>query len=514
MSIFQLVPSIKRLNCKSFIMDEDIAERNSIGWRMERAQLDSNNPVMEPFYPWDNGATFTHGTVLIDPIDGLWKAWYISTPAESEHFEDARCLTYATSEDGIRWERPELSLCPRPGYPHTNILFDWDSGGISMYSCVIVHPEAEQERRYEMFCMRGPGRPAGEGAKFVDGLPPRSGESQHPFATYRYFSPDGINWTAHEGPLLEIQTVGNKMTMPYTTAQGGADQASYYANKELGIDDGGYTLYQKVGEVMHPGGLIPHDCFPWGRRVIARRTSPDGTEWSNPEVIIQPDWRDPHDLQFMELAPATVSGGYIGLLSCYNVREHTIDWQLAGSADGRIWSRPSRQPTLPVAPLGDYGGGMLWPTRQFVEHDGRLYMYYSGTEGLHGDTSFGTGPNIYTFYGAICRASWEVDRYWAIVSGAGGPDAGTFTTHPQNVGGKKLLLNAATSTVMEGELTAELIDQNGDALPGYTYKDYKPWHGDSKHHVAQWSAGDTAPSDNIAVRFSIQRSRLYGFYWS
>ena len=196
------------------------------------------------------------------------------------------------------------------------------------------------------------------------------------------------------------------------------------------------------------------------------------------------------------------------------MREHTIDWQLAGSADGRIWSRPSRQPTLPVAPLGDYGGGMLWPTRQFVEHDGRLYMYYSGTEGLHGDTSFGTGPNIYTFYGAICRASWEVARYWAIVSGSGGPDAGTFTTHPQKVGGKQLILNAATSTVMEGELTAELIDRTGNALPGYTHKDYKRWHGDSKHHIAQWSAGDTAPNDNVAVRFSIQRSRLYGFCWS
>ena len=51
MSIFQLVPSIERLNCKSFIMDEDIAERNNIGWRMERAQPDSNNPVIEPLYP-------------------------------------------------------------------------------------------------------------------------------------------------------------------------------------------------------------------------------------------------------------------------------------------------------------------------------------------------------------------------------------------------------------------------------------------------------------------------------
>ena len=121
-----------------------------------------------------------------------------------------------------------------------------------------------------------------------------------------------------------------------------------------------------------------------------------------PEVIIQPDWRDPHDQQFMELSPQKVRGGLLGLLACYNVREQTIDFQFAGSVDGRIWSRPSRQPTLAVSPLGDYGGGMLWPTRVLIEHEGRQYMYYAGLEGLHADTSFGAGPNLCNFYGAIC----------------------------------------------------------------------------------------------------------------
>ena len=30
---------------------------------------------------------------------------------------------------------------------------------------------------------------------------------------------------------------------------------------------------------------------------------------------------------------------------------------------------------------------------------------------------------------------------------------------------------------------------------------------------ARWSGGDTAPRDDLAVRFSVQRSRLYGFVW-
>ena len=513
MSIFRVVHGISRLDCLSFILEEDMAERDNTGWRMEQAVRDPANPMIEPHYPWDSGCPFAHGTFLIDPIDGLWKGWYISGPAGKADFENYRILTYATSEDGVNWTRPELDLCPRPGHPKTNILFDFDSGGSSMYASVIVHPGAEPDRRYEMFCMRGPDRSGEESPRFVRGIERKPGQEFHPFATYRYFSNDGIHWKAHEGPLLEPQTVGMKMTMPYASPQGGADQASYYSNRKLGMDDDGYTLYQKVGEPMHPGGLVSHDCFPWGRRVIARRTSPDGSNWSTPEVTIQPDWRDPHDQQFMEVTPHKVRGGILGLLCCYNVREHTIDFQLAGSEDGRLWSRPSRQPTLPVSPLGDYGGGMLWPTHEFIEHDGRLYMYYAGLEGLHGDTSFGIGPNLWNFYGAMCRASWEVDRYWSVVSGIGSVYEASFRSHAAPAGGKKLILNAATSTVSEGELSVELTDPEGKPIEGFTRDDYQPWHGDSKAQQARWTGGDVCPRDDAAARFFIRRARLYGFAW-
>ena len=513
MSIFKTVHGISRLDCLSFILDEDMAERDKTGWRMERAVPDSANPLIKPRYPWDNGCTFAHGTFLIDPMDGLWKGWYISTPSGHADFENYRRLTYATSKDGVNWTRPELELCPQPGHPRTNILFDFDSGGSSMYASVMIHSDAEPDRRYEMFCMRGPERSGSNGSAFVRGIEPKPGETSHPFATYRYFSTDGIHWRAHEGPLLVPQTVGMKMTMPYTTPMGGADQASYYSNKSLGIDDGGYTLYQKVGEPMHPGGLVNHDCFPWGRRVIARRTSPDGSSWSQPEVIIQPDWRDPHDQQFMELSPMKVRGGYIAILGCYNVREHTIDFQLAGSDDGRLWSRPSRQPTLPVSPLGDHGGGQLWPTHEFIEHDGRVYMYYAGLEGLHGDTSFGAGPNLYNFYGAICRASWETDRYWAVVSGAGGAHEASFRTHPVPAGGKRLLLNAVTSTTSEGEIIVELTDADGTPIKGFSRNDYRAWQGDAKARQACWSGGEICPLEVASARFFIRRARLYGFAW-
>ena len=63
------------------ILETDIADHAGIAWRLEPAAPDPHNPLIEPAYPWDSGAFFAHGTVLRDPIDGIWKAWTISWPS-------------------------------------------------------------------------------------------------------------------------------------------------------------------------------------------------------------------------------------------------------------------------------------------------------------------------------------------------------------------------------------------------------------------------------------------------
>ena len=68
-----------RENCRSMILETDISEHEGIAWRIEPAEVNPNNLLVEPRFPWDSGAFFAHGTVLRDPIDGLWKAWNIST---------------------------------------------------------------------------------------------------------------------------------------------------------------------------------------------------------------------------------------------------------------------------------------------------------------------------------------------------------------------------------------------------------------------------------------------------
>ena len=74
----------------------------------------------------------------------------------------------------------------------------------------------------------------------------------------------------------------------------------------------------------------------------------------------------------------------------------TIDNQWALSKEGEVWWRPERRPNVPLAPLGEWGGGLIWPFRTLtLDRDvgsDEITMYYSGTEGIHGDM-YSTKPS-------------------------------------------------------------------------------------------------------------------------
>jgi len=138
---------------------DNFSERCNVGWRVEQATLDPNNPLLEPEYPWESAAPcIGHGTVLKDPMDGKFKGWFVCQEEDVNYVQGAheRRLAYAESEDGSHWYRPMLDLCPYPGYPKTNIMFDYDSGGRSTYASVFIDPDENPDEPYEMFVLRNP----------------------------------------------------------------------------------------------------------------------------------------------------------------------------------------------------------------------------------------------------------------------------------------------------------------------------------------------------------------------
>lgn len=503
----------------SFLTGLDFPEKHNVAWRIETAQEDLANPLIEPKYPWDAACIASYGTVLLDPIDGLWKMWYISRcarPSPSSGPATGWILTYAESEDGAHWNRPALDVALYQGKTKSNILLDLDSGGLSQQASVMVHPDAPADYRYEMFIFRWPNY---QGSSYaVKGFTLGSGETKHTDGLYRYHSADGKHWHAWDKVRMDTRD-------------------GLWVHQ---MADGTYETYHKTCIPSPPGAVVPYDCAVGECRIIVRRTSPDGWEWSPYQLAITPDWQDSPDTQFMELNALPERNGSIGLLTVYHALNQSIDIQFAASRDGKTWWRPDRRACVPLKPLGDYGGGMIWPMQQPIHHGGRVYFYYSAQDGLHHDymntevversrqggfpgwphywTGIRMGDDYYTpiaglqwTHGVMCRVSWPEGRMWGAVTASGGPLEGQLGTKVQEVGGKRLQVNAVT--VADGTLEAELL-QDDKPIPGFARADCLAFQGDDKSAPIRWKGGDRCPAPQARTRFYLKRARFYGFDWA
>ena len=486
------------------IFEDNFCKHFDVAWRVEPGRLDPNNPLMTGELPWDEGTPFYSGTVLKDPIDGLWKCWGIAAPFEEDHQWGQwsfRC-GYATSEDGVHWDRPQLDGFPCMGREKSNVLFDFADGGSCYQMSVLVDPEARADERYEMFILRNPAHK--NPSKRVKGFPLLDdhrdywGEPAHRFGVYRYRCPDGIHWNAVEGPL-EIES---------------AD--SLFVYKDLGAP---YVAYHKLGPLAAPGSaFVPHDCAKGTIRILVRRESEDGTNWSDPSLpVMVPDWRDAHDTQFMDIGPIRHGSGYVATVAVFHGLNQMMDIQFAGSPDGKTWFRPiPRVPCVANAALGDFGGGHIFQSHHLVEDDEKVHVYFAAFAGLHSDI-YGEDPRreIY-MHGGLGRATWDRGRLWSVVPVVAGPHEGHVTARPiPKSAGKTLYINALT--LGDGEVTAELCTGNewdiGAPLEGYTREDCQVFRGDAKCTTLTWKGGDRCPREGLLLRFYIRRARLYGFEW-
>lgn len=486
------------------MMPDDFDELHAVAWRVELATPDRQNPLLEGEMPWDAGGVMSHGTVLRDPLDGLWKAWLVCTPAEETLDEVAtrnhyfRRLCYFESNDGMRWRRPQLPNSSFGEYEATNIVFDDTDSGGTQYASVIVSPE-QRDWPYEMFVYRQMyGRPK-----------PRHTHLHH------YRSRDGKAWELIHGPIKGPMT---------------SDVCFVYSDGR-----GGYVSYYRLGAEDDADAHLPvYESRGPRTRQLFRAVSPDGKEWLDSEKIIKRDDRDHRDTQYMELVPHQVPGGYLGVVSIYRPITQTLNLRVAASRDGRSWWFPDRRPCLDNAALGDYGGGMIWQSRNLIVEGNALYVYYGASEGIHRpifdtrakehvqvglDRIINYPAGFYPFNSALCRASWRFDRLYALVPAAGGPTLGIAVTKPQELEGKRLRVNLVTRPpkrasrpgLDEGYLQVELLDAGGKPLPGFTRDDCPPLRGDHAALKVQWTGGDQAPERASQARFYLKRAFLYGF---
>ncbi|MBI2190775.1 MAG: hypothetical protein HYU36_02170 [Planctomycetes bacterium] len=235
------------------------------------------NPVVQPEHRWEGvegetrlGRIQLYGSVLHEPSDQLFRMWYFASTGLPEQQGDT-AVCYATSDDGIHWEKPALRQHELCGFRENNVSSLGD-----ILPVVYRDPEAsEPVRRYVKWSLQT-----------------RNGDDGVPadYSIHRFFSPDGLRWTRER---RERVLPG----YPTKYLEGVAGDVAYtYWHPRLRK----FVCYHKV-EPRNPNPA-PNDQ-PKNKlalRQFARFESIDGVYWSEPTWAFQ---RDAQDKNVVSMGP-------------------------------------------------------------------------------------------------------------------------------------------------------------------------------------------------------------------
>jgi len=220
--------------------------------------------VLAASMPWEGQSISLGGSVVFDPAEALWKMWYTAQAETSR-------ICYATSADGIHWQRPDLGAGDNVVLPQAS----WPS--------VMLRASADEGCRYSMVCV----------------------EETPPTPVYASFtSPDGISWTrcgsTHEGvgPITAAWDAGRRMCLAvYTPAEtdgfalaASTDLVDWSPLARLPIAGADTRTLPPRSMALLPLGAV---CvgFPWRQDGIGLLTTRDLHTWRDPgfaEPVLAP----------------------------------------------------------------------------------------------------------------------------------------------------------------------------------------------------------------------------------
>ena len=319
-----------------FLHDDHLVAR-SRGLRrvMGKVRKHPGNPILVADRPWE-AASVGYACVIYDGEEKLYKMWYESrlNPGQlrGPNLEQGRCL-YATSRDGLVWEKPILGIVESHGSRENNIVFAGPEGARNkVYWVVKDRADPDSARRYKMMFHLWDFRGRGVGIAF---------------------SADGLHWK----------------TDARVNLHGGFDTHNIFF-----WDD-------RVGQYV---GYFRTRLL--GRRFIARATSPDAFHWSLPVSVHGPDEGDPHDFDLYTpgvFKYSRAADTYVLYTAAFDRAADRLFGQLAVSRDGIDWHR-FRAPFLPLGSEGEWNAGSIYPAPSQVSVGGDTAIYYRGDHIGHG----------------------------------------------------------------------------------------------------------------------------------
>jgi hypothetical protein len=269
-------------------------------------------PLLEPDMPWE-GKGVRIDTVICD--QGVYRGWGSCSPAEGGSF-----FCYFESKDCFRWERPELGIVEYKGSKKNNIL------NIAP-GTVFVDPSAPPSERYKRVTESTISREEYDSfrEKYPDRWEPRADrlDAGLIFAIKGAVSPDGLNWTMLQEPLV----------VEHSDTQ----VVAYYDEKLQK-----YVMYTRNYMIGEKSEQANDTGFrPWwdtGRRSIGRTESSDFRQFPLSEVIVEPNpSMMPSDVLYTNCR-TTIPGApdhHIMFPTIWHTSDDTTSITIASSHDGK-----------------------------------------------------------------------------------------------------------------------------------------------------------------------------------
>jgi hypothetical protein len=466
-----------------------VRDADRVWFTQHQGQKHPENPLIKADQPWEGWRVQVFGSVIYDEQERLFKMWYLAdaTGCQVQYFDDALFTCYATSVDGIHWQKPLVgTMTAKNGKPHNAVTHFF------LPSVLKDMKEPDPSRRYKMVCWR----------------------QREPMGYHTCVSPDGLHWT--------------ELSKSPITHGGDVITAFWDARRELWI------AFPKQGQVWRGQN----------RRVFSTIVSKDFEHWSDPLLSWTTDLRDDAGTlarveQIRPLLPVTdkpdvmrteyygigsyqaesCTIGFPWVFSVNNVGRNNIDddgpqeLQLAVSRDLVNWERPFRTPVVGIGELDRWDASYQMCAASAIRVGDEIRLYYAGANYTHGTSGYGAqlgeqlkNPQLQTT-SSIGLATWKLDRF---VSVDGPVAGGALTTVPIRFAGSRLEINASTRP--GGSIVVELLDAAGRPLGGFPPS--QAFSGDELRHRVVFSSKEDVSSlagKPVVLRFKISDASLYSF---
>ena len=472
---------------RQLFIDDFLIERTDLRREFHYPEKYSGNPVLKPETPIEvnrpnnSCARTVGGGMWWDPHRRKFRLWYEAGWLGT--------IGYAESDDALHFTRVEQDVVPG-----TNRVLPLDSPRTDSW---VVMPDFSLDDPYSRWLLFV--RPPGPGSQ----------------PSYVSESADGIHWA----PLRKAGECGDRSTAFYNP----------FRRKWT------FSLRAEMG--------------PWGKggtRSRSYREADDfmaGSHWtfklqgSTDDVVmwLQPDALDPRD-PLLKLPPqiynfdaVAYESVMLGAVEVWRGPENDaivkngmpkiVDVEFAYSRDGFHFFRPDRTPAIAAErwASGKWDAGYIQNVASIlVVKDEKLVFLYSACAGNPSRLEIGGfSCDLNGAYdnGASGAALLRRDGF-ASMRPAVGRSCGELVTRPLVFSGRRLFVNADVSA---GSLRAEVLDESGSVVPGYSAQDCEPLAANTTKSALRWrNAADLAPLAGRPVRFRfvVKGGDLYSFWVS